>query len=99
MTGKIVCHQVGITSRYRCTDWTYHFQACVGVIGTDVLQQCGIAQSHSFTVRAGKRLWLIWCEYLAAIVQLKVGPRQNTLHRVVCGVTCAGGSLLITVGA
>lgn len=57
-----------------------------------VRPECGILRTPPCRIA-------VWREHLPAIVQLEVGPRQDTLHRVVCGVSCAGGSLLITVGA
>lgn len=99
MTDKIVGDQIRIAARQRRTNGTHHLQTDVRVLGADMLEQRCIAEAHFLAVRTGETLRLIGRVRFARIVQLKVGPSQNALHRMIGRMTGAGGAVLIAAGA
>lgn len=99
VAGKVVGDKVRLATLHRCAHGTDDLRAGVRVLSGNVFREGSIGQTHLVAVRTGEALRLLGGQHLAAIVQLKVGAREDALHRMVRLVAGTGRTLLVTVGA
>lgn len=99
MPSEIVRYQIRITTGKGSAHRTHHLQAGIDVLRTDVIDQSRIREAHSLAVRTRKALRLLGTELFARVEQLKVGARQNALHRMIGRVPGTGDAILVANGA
>ena len=99
VAGKVVGDKVWFSALHGCTYGTHDLRASVCVLGAHVFRQGDVGEAHLVAVRTGEALWLLCGHHLARIVQLKVGTRQNALHRVSRMMARTGRAFLVAVGA
>ena len=99
VTGKVVGEEVGVAALDRGADGTDYLDAGVGVFGADLLGEGDVGESHLVAVGTGEALRLFGAEHLAAVVELKVGAREDALHGMLGQVARTRGVVLVAGGA